>query len=148
MSEEYITFAQASALTELGFPISWYDCQFYYTTDGQLKDVGDYVGNNIEDITYYQRNAVPCVTQSLVQKWLREEKNIYINVFHTFVNGCRYEPPTTYAGEITYRNPKTKQFVERCLGTPDVIYFDYKTYESALSACIDESIKIIFEQLN
>lgn len=121
MKEEYVTFKQAKALKELGFP-----------QDTSLTDYGwsCWGGANIENIKVYKVKECDLIcispTLSMVQKWLREEKNYIIESIYNYSRKFVY---------CIYIN-----------GDPDKMSFNldpYNTYEQALSAGINKCINLL-----
>lgn len=80
MEQKRISFEVAKAIKKAGYPQEWYDCEYYYTENGELKRGDDYEGNSIEDITYNQRNAISAPYALDVWLWLWREKKIAISI--------------------------------------------------------------------
>lgn len=120
MREEIITFKTAKLAKEKGF--SYYVSYSYWNeeltsmTPGYALDDGTHSDYKI--YLEYQRYLAP--TQSLLQKWLREEHNINII------------PPLYYSG---------KGYLCSVVSIPKIKF--YKTYESALENKLQEALKLI-----
>ncbi len=83
MKEQLVTFETAKVLYEVGF--NW-ECPYAYDDSGRTDSCVDQTGEgyfNEEDILTARENEYMvwlAPTQSLVQKWLRETHDIYIEV--------------------------------------------------------------------
>lgn len=75
-----VSFDVAKAIKEAGYPQEWYDCEYYYTQNGDVKRCDDYLGNTVEDISYHQRYCIPAPTYIEVWLWLWREKNIRFDI--------------------------------------------------------------------
>lgn len=81
MREQLVSFEVAKLLKELGFK---YECNHVYNINWKDKspiNLKWYENRNIDDPIYDYINAP---TLSLVQKWLRDEMNIFINI-HSYL---------------------------------------------------------------
>ncbi len=70
MKEQLISFDTAKLAKEKGFEIR---CRYYYTEEGMRKDSASTALN-----WYSQDGHCYSPTQSLLQKWLRDEHNIHL----------------------------------------------------------------------
>lgn len=122
MTEELVTLGTAKLLKEKGF-------------NEYCKNVIDI--NNIPRKTLYRINddlPKQCFsqpTQSIAQKWLRETKNLHICIYNT-ASGYSYEISKADNGTTVICMPK---------GPNDGDKWD--TYEEALEAGLQESLKLI-----
>jgi len=143
---QLVSFETAKLAKELGFNEN---CVFYYNTPkyqdikkdnrnwlSQFKNMKGY-----ED-TFYNINEFRAPTQSLLQKWLREEYKITISIsdFLTYQDlvvwdyeiskvGTDIDTKGKYIPLISYSNSDLER--------------DFKTYEEALEKGLQESLKII-----
>ncbi|MCM1932985.1 hypothetical protein NCY81_16095 [Bacteroides uniformis] len=68
-------------------------------------------------------------TQSIAQKWLRETKNLHIEISYMYGNYWIYDILTITSHDL--------------VGLPDRPIINYKSYEEALEAGIQEALKLI-----
>lgn len=88
MKEQLISFDTAKLAKQKGFNII---CRCFYNTDKELEIADDFVGDTlleqrefIEDLILYE-----APTQALLQKWLEDKHNLYLQPKHYIKN---YEP--------------------------------------------------------
>ena len=123
MTEEFVTLETAKLLKEKGFNE---DC----------KNVIDI--DNILRVTLYRTNSnlpkqcFSLPTQSLAQRWLRETKNLHIEIYRSAVG---------YGYAIVKADNGTWQEDDDSRGTNDGGLWD--TYEEALEAGLVECLKLI-----
>jgi hypothetical protein len=86
MKEEIVTFDTAKLAREKGFN---YRChKFTYLIGEKIYD-GEYLNHNKEVKKFISKISIP--TQSLLQKWLREKHNCYIQISEDFYkNGINH----------------------------------------------------------
>lgn len=111
MKEQLITFEIAKLAKEKGFDI---ECVNRYKNNGILNDY-----------TFGETYSAP--TQSLLQKWLREEREIHVEV-DAFSNSEEYY---YYFGILTRKNGDWIRDGK------------YRTYEDALEQGLKEALKLI-----
>lgn len=129
--EDYVSFSQAKDLKELGF--DWY-CATYWDDEG-YPGKSDWVIKHATiycpSFPTYDDCELLRPTLYQVQKWLREVKNIHIEI--KFTSNPQYEP---WVGKVViienYPEPNTIINTDTC-----------DTYEEALSSGID----IVLENL-
>lgn len=124
MQEQIISFDTAKLAKEKGFPVNI--SRDYYLNDGDKK--------MMTDVNYlkYHRNddldkLLPAPTQSLLQKWLREEHNIYV-IPYIKDGYCYYKIKKEYVIDIDYNKGYVKHFEE---------------WEQALESGLQEALKLI-----
>lgn len=123
MTEEFVTLETAKLLKEKGF-------------NEYCKNVIDIV--NILRVTLYRTNSnlpkqcFSLPTQSLAQRWLRETKNLHIEIYRSAVG---------YGYAIVKADNGTWQEDDDSKGTNDGGLWD--TYEEALEAGLVECLKLI-----
>lgn len=123
MTEEFVTLETAKLLKEKGF-------------NEYCKNVIDI--DNILRVTLYRTNSnlpkqcFSLPTQSLAQRWLRETKNLHIEIYRSAVG---------YGYAIVKADNGTWQEDDDSRGTNDGGLWD--TYEEALEAGIQEVLKLI-----
>lgn len=118
MEDDYVTFEQAKVLKELGFP-QWEESKYPYY-DGYSFD-----GKETSVISSNCKMEYSKVPLSLVQKWLRKEKNI-----HLIVDRIEDNIGKDYTWKICGKTP----IFGEAFGDE---------YEEALSAGIDKAIEIL-----
>ena len=123
MTEEFVTLETAKLMKEKGF-------------NEYCKNVIDI--DNILKVTLYRTNSnlpkqcFSLPTQSLAQRWLRETKNLHIEIYRSAVG---------YGYAIVKADNGTWQEDDDSKGTNDGGLWD--TYEEALEAGIREALKLI-----
>ena len=103
--KDYCDYDTCVALKELGFPFEWF-----------------------EDETWHENNTNILLYEA--QKWLREKKNILIEI------------PTSFMDDGVWKfnfRIQTPEFYDRAIG-------DWDSYEEALLEGIKEAIKILKEE--
>ena len=122
MQLNLVSFEQATALKNLGFPALSAD--WSYRNDGELY-------NFVDDDGYV--TAAP--TLELAAKWLREEKQIMIDMIY------EYRSPQSWSSNVTSRkHMKTVPVVGRGGNLWD------DSYEVMLSNAIDTALTVFLEQ--
>lgn len=133
MTEQLIEFETAKLAKEKGFnEPSAYVCTIGYNSikeDIEIRPFGN--GHDNEKLFQYvtlskgQPHLALVPTQSLLQRWLREEYNIHLNVFpNLFIND---------ASKIEYKVECTQFFgIEH-----------FETYEQALEAGLQKALTLI-----
>jgi len=71
MDIHYISFENAKLAKTHGYPQLHYPC---YANDGKIHTTAYFYNSKIDDEPFY------ATTQSLLQKWLRDEKQYYITI--------------------------------------------------------------------
>lgn len=119
MEDELITFETAKLAKDKGFEVSVLSIFNYFTsTGGRLYNV------KFPDKTYFVRP-----TQSLLQKWLREVHKVD---FTLYLDNGGYTVEWSFLGKNNKWDPKKQGAKE-----------DFKTYEEALEAGLQEALKLI-----
>ena len=128
MQEQLITFETAKLAKEKGFNEYCFYC--YRMVDGEFMFEQRGFNNTLAEIS----KKIVSPTQSLLQKWLREEHNLYVEVF-----------TANYAW-----NNKVKFYyhVREIHSKHDDKYHNYRTeivgtYEEALEKGLYEALKLI-----
>ena len=116
MQEEIIKFETAKLAKEKGLKQKAIEIGFsYYKPDGEKLKITEYS-------TEFVKYCIPYSTQSLLQRWLREEYNINIFITEGFHKISKYK---------VYTKPSWGEFKE-C-----------DTYEEALEIGLQEALKLI-----
>jgi len=149
MQEERIAFETARLAKEKGFDI--YN-DFFYCENYGLCQLGEEtlgVFNHPETKKYeviYDCNhefeegeRFYAHTQALLQKWLRETHNIYVDSYHDLTAGGKNIQYYTSWGFLQQKDANGNQNVN---GWYDE-YMDWKTYEEALEFGLREGLKLI-----
>lgn len=118
--KDYCDYETCVAFEELGYP------RYHYDNGGELDKI-------LRMVTLY--NA---------QKWLREEKDIHIEVYACaggyIYELCKAYKPNSFSGGTTIYTPND-------VDNPKLNDAGrYKTYEEALSEGIKEAVKILKEK--
>jgi hypothetical protein len=125
MKEPIVSFETAKLAKDSGF--SGYESNKWFYKDGTINESNSFKCWNTHEYTQDIRWSAP--TQSLLQKWIREEHGIDIRV----------DPPTEPDGEYN-ANIFEKRY-SCSWGTPN----GYPTYEEALEEGIKEALKLILQ---
>lgn len=142
MEEQLISFETSKLAKEKGFESDV--SHSIYTEIGELKDPiaqMDLMRNQESIQEYFKliKSFPSAPTQSLLQKWLREFHNIYVESYHDLTadgKGIRFY---TNWGFIQQKDIDGNQNVN---GWYDE-YNDWKTYEEALEFGLHEGLKLI-----
>ena len=147
MKEELISFETAKLAYEKGYTREVVGVSFtstrrnYYNTQGELNgDCTDF----IKDVLKYGREKAkvkhvlyPATSQSLLQKWLREEKDIFVTI--------DFEPniETESAVNDTYTFKIIKQNNNLSFDKIKGYGIMYDSYEEALEEALQKALKLI-----
>lgn len=129
MQEQLISFETAKLAKEKGFNqlfVYFYNKESEKSSNYELNDVNPPQYQNTDNISF------GAVTQSLLQKWLRDIHNI-----HIYINVDFFTNEISYIWEIFYFNKNYKSVLKNS------DYVKYRTYEDALEQCLKESLKLI-----
>lgn len=133
MQEQLVTFETAKLAENKGFDIIKSDDKFY-DFSGNL----DYTFQGYqESLEKYERTSAP--TQSLLQKWLRDEHQIHIEVE-------LYDNSRTYHWEYRVITSKDRDWNDvDCFDSAKRHYNreEFGTFEKALEQGLQESLKLI-----
>lgn len=126
MTEELVTFETAKLLKEKGFKEDIFTFYELDCVEGDmiLSETYDYSDNfNKKD------DCFSAPSQYLAQKWLRETKNLHIEISYMYENYWIYDILTIPNHDL--------------VGLSDRPIIHYKSYEEALEAGIQEALKLI-----
>ncbi|MBR3565328.1 MAG: hypothetical protein IKN91_03235 [Paludibacteraceae bacterium] len=131
--EQYIEYETARLAKQAGF--DWKCTQCYY--NGEF-DNDYYDSYNFNGSCLYQISAP---TQSVLQRWLREEKGYHIYISHTYTAiDCQVKSVWEILYEkMSFLKPNSILILEDDLGRS--LAFD--TYEAALEAGLKECLSLI-----
>lgn len=116
--EEIVTYEVAKLAREVMLNVP---CRHIYTKDGKLKEVCEY--KSADDAI---NDAYACApTQSLLKRWLRDEKNIHIEIVATNL-GYMWIATKTNGTAITDSNILEKGIYSGC----------YDAYELAVEGAL------------
>lgn len=121
MTEELVTLETAKLLKEKGF-------------NEYCKDIIKEDNNRIMQSVFRTNKNLPKLcysrpTQSVAQKWLRETKNLHIEISYMYENYWTYDILTIPRHDL--------------IGLEDRASVRYNTYEEALEAGLQEALKLI-----
>lgn len=137
MELQLVSFEQAKALKEVGFPQNIYTSQVYLektiphdiiAKECGLSDWQCIGGTVISCSSSYNKYGVDtcrCPTLELVAKWLRDKKNLWIKIS----KGGYDKSAHCFLGDYIYEDATHIK--------------EFATYEDALSAGIDKAIEIL-----
>lgn len=122
IEEQFVSFDTACMLKESGFNIS---CRYSY------DNVGGFRWLKIREPTPIE--WIPCPTQALAARWLREVHRISVN--------AAFMAPSTNIDVWQYFIGKMDDMV--CPGDFETSERTYATYEQAMEVGLQEAIKLI-----
>lgn len=127
MKEQLITFDTAKLAKEKGFNIPvLYDYNNGVILEEDNRQICNFNDSGWKDMLEEDYNSISAPTQSLLQKWLREEKDFHIIVGSSNVKGYNFcissEKGLTGFSENT---------------------FPYETYEEALESALQSCLSFI-----
>lgn len=125
IEESYVSFDTAKLLKEAGFNEQ---CRYNYDNVGGLRWLKIGEPN--------PKGWVPCSTQALAARWLREVHRIVVDA--TFI------PPSTDGNAWRYFIGEMDDMVWNGDYVPSDEF--YETYEAALEAGLQEAVKLIKKQ--
>ena len=125
MQEELVTLETAKLAKEKEF--NWI-CEYYYEILHNPITIQRLNNSNKEG---FKQPSAP--TQSILQKWLREEHKIHINI-------TEWEFEKWYFEIIDGRNSPVKRVRTRI---EDGIEWEFNSYEKALEVGLQEALKLI-----
>ena len=140
MEEQLISYETAKLAKEKGFDekvYREYDKSGYLRCTSKSADVvlGPY--DELLKSTEY-----PAPTQSLLQRWLREVHNIYVESYHDLTSdGTKIQFYTSWG----FLQQKDKNGNRNVNGWYDE-YNDWKTYEEALEIGLQEGLKLLSDE--
>jgi hypothetical protein len=129
MKDQIISFQTAILANEKGFNIE--TGELNYMLEGDLTGKR---GASINCSKYVKSS-----TQSLLQKWLREVHNIYVDSYHDLTADGKNIQYYTSWGFLQQKDNNGNQNMN---GWYDE-YNDWKTYEEALEFGLQEALKLI-----
>jgi len=144
MTENYISFEMAKLAKEKGFDKFFY---FYATPRSKIfgidehnmyypvKNIFKKIYNCNEYAVYNEKNIIPAPTQSLLQKWLREEFNVQIeiNMGVKYINDIL---TNLYSYSVFTPSSQLKENWEFSSK-------EFKNYEEALERGLQKALEII-----
>lgn len=128
MTEELVTLETAKLLKEKGFKEDVFTFYEAECVEGDPELFEGYKAENFNVIT----DCFSAPSQSIAQKWLRETKNLHIEIYRSAVG---------YGYAIVKADNGTWQEDDDSRGPNDGGLWD--TYEEALEAGIQEALKLI-----
>lgn len=149
MQEEIIAFETAKLAKEVGFQNKTPHKlrRNYYNYLGELNgDCTAYIKRfaNEEDTSDFVNVEAP--TQSLLQRWLRDEHDINVVVRHSYKTLDKYI--VSYSKWRDDKKFRTTYFIIPLDddGIPNGTHQDFTTYEGALERGLQEALKLIKKQ--
>lgn len=138
--KDYCDYDTCVALKELGYVGSRQECECF----GAYFNFGKDMFTDSLDNTEVGTNEYLRVPLYLAQKWLREEKEVYVTVipeYNEFVptKGVKYRLEVAYWKDDEFGYETIEWLDEECPHT--IITFD--SYEEALSEGLREAVKIL-----
>ncbi|OUO00471.1 hypothetical protein [Bacteroides clarus] len=125
MTEEFVTLETSKLLKEKGFKEDVFTFYEAECVEGDLELFESYEVENFN--TRPDRFSAP--PQSIAQKWLREDKNLHVEVSYMHGDYWIYDILTIPNHDL--------------IGLSDRPLVHYKSYEEALEAGMQEALKLI-----
>lgn len=162
MKESLIKFETAVLAKEVGFDVKCFsgECLYFYTNpkskmfgideEGRyydIKNISKKLYERGEEATLNDENVYLALTQSLLQKWLREVHNVEISVLRYTYSGGVYQG-RKYMYGIDQYDPEYNFEIEEnsnhwILNERKSVGYKFNTYEEALEEALKESLKLI-----
>ena len=152
MKEQLINFETAKLAKEKGFNVETLHFYCKNRTCDYIKTPYKYsfevnanqetlINGEIDNFGYGITWSAP--TQSLLQKWLRDVHNIYVESYHDLTSdGTKIQFYTSWG----FLQQKDKNGNRNVNGWYDE-YNDWKTYEEALEIGLQEGLKLLSDEL-
>ena len=128
MTEELVTLETAKLLKAAGFKEdvnSFYELVYKGGSGPEYEIDESYDAQNYNTDVY----SISAPTQSIAQRWLRETKNLHIEISYMYENYWTYDILTIPRHDL--------------IGLSDRPIIRYNTYEEALEAGLQEALKLI-----
>ena len=136
MHEEIVTYEVAKLAKEKGF--NWMPSMYFHSgVERDLREVG-VNGANPNKIPHSPH--ISCPTQTQLQRWLREEKGIYIETYIDWEDSIEYEM-IRYSWRVATIYRVGNNDIGGYYKNESEVYFD--TYELAL----EDALKYALEKL-
>ena len=135
--EDYVSFEVAKDLNDKGYKQPYDEDCYRYGDDGKrywYSRIGSY--ETVDKVTdYHQRpnTTYPCASLSEAQKWLREEKQIWVYVYPEYYQTIEYRVRI-----VTFDN-----LVDDRKNKGTILHLWFEKYEQALNLGIREALKMI-----
>jgi hypothetical protein len=124
MEEQLISFETAKLTKEKGFPVKDGDLGYFYVYNKREKEFE--FSTDAEIINFTVDSYLPAPTQSLLQKWLREKRQIHIEI---------YSNHSGWGWILTEINGTTIKEIK------DDIFF--KNFEEALEIGLEKALNLL-----
>lgn len=120
ITEQYVSFGTALLLKEAGFDVP---CHYSYDNVGGFRwfKIGELILSG----------WIPCPTQALAARWLREVHGLFIKIFYR-ITGFNYEIIYTRTDDVAF--------------TPHEPKINFISYEECLEDALQEAVKLIKKQ--
>ena len=131
MRDDVILFETAKLARDKGFKVPC-DGRYYWEHKWQLSLMGTVKCTNNSDLKDRAKVSYCAPTQSLIQKWLRDEHRIYVTV------------SSIEDGEVILFDYSIKQ-KSQIFGFSEILtkLEEFKTYEEALEVGIEKALNLI-----
>lgn len=131
--EDFVTYEQAVQLKELGFNWPCYRWYHYYPNNEHHFHIADFYEHYNHNDSDFASFSAPTLAQ--VQKWLREKHYLSIEIYTSLDINSNWE----WDGFVKNLNDTLEDEIEDTA-------ISCKTYEEALSTCIDKAIEILINK--
>lgn len=134
MEEQLISFETAKLAKEKGF--NW-KVLYHYRDSDIINNGALYNFNNKEEQALWNIELISASTQSLLQRWLREEHNCIVEPYYL---KDLLETKITFKATVDYyKNDWSGELNDE----PDFYSNEYNTYEEALEEGLIAALKLI-----
>lgn len=136
--EQFITLETAQLAKQAGF--DWNVGAYFL--NGYFYRANFYANYNLRILADYKTISAP--TQSVLQKWLREEKGYHIYISHTYtaIDSQIKSIWEVLYEEMSFLKPNSTLILEDDFGRS----LEFDTYEAALEAALQECLTLINEK--
>lgn len=141
MEEQLVSVKTAKQAKKKGFDVV---CDYIYDISDKKDPVITRNQGGLGNLSYFEDRFIGGPSQSLLQKWLREEKDIVVEVI--FNDGLARK-----LYEVAHKKPSSNFHwsIYTSINDPDFIYqkfwsdVQFKTYEEALEQALQQALKMV-----
>jgi len=141
MKEQLVSLKTAKLAKKKGFDVV---CDYVYDISDKKDPIITRNQVGLGNLSYFKDRFIGCPSQSLLQKWLREEKNILVEVI--FNDGLARK-----LYEVAHKKPSSNFHwsIYTSINNPDFVYnkfwsdIQFETYEEALEQALQQALKMV-----
>jgi hypothetical protein len=141
MKEQLVSLKTAKLVKKKGFDVV---CDYVYDISDKKDPIITRNQVGLGNLSYFKDRFIGGPLQSLIQKWLREEKNILVEVI--FNDGLARK-----LYEVAHKKSSSNFHwsIYTSINNPDFIYnkfwsdIQFETYEEALEQALQQALKMV-----